>query len=63
MAQSVKRKIKRGHIRILWNSTMNKMDFFRKASDGLFILCGPSGQFIAQGPGHHEKTLNKWEMN
>jgi len=64
MAQSVRRKIKRGNIRMVWNGTFNRMDFFRKASNGKFILCSPFvGRDIQSGPGHHAKTLDKWEKD
>jgi len=40
------------------------MDFFRKASNGKFILCSPFvGRDIQSGPGHHAKTLDKWEKD
>ena len=61
--QSVRRKIKRGGLRMIWNVTFSRMDFFKKASNGRFILASPIGRFIAQGPGHHAKTLNKWQAN
>lgn len=60
--QSMSRKIKRGHVRMVWNETFKKMEFFRRSGDGLFILCHPiSGNYIRKGPGKHRKTLDKWE--
>lgn len=60
--QSVRRKIKRGHIRMIWNNTFNRMDFFRRTSNGRFVLCHPfSGRDMAQGVGHHSKTLDSWQ--
>ena len=52
MGQSVRRKIKRGSLKMIWNATLNTMDFFKKTSNG---------RFIQEGPGHHRKTLDKWE--
>lgn len=47
---------------MVWNKTFNVMDFYRRASNGRFILCNPwANRDIAQGPGHHSKTLDKWE--
>jgi hypothetical protein len=62
MAQSLKRKIKRGHIVMIWNSTMQKMDFFKKSSRGPFITCnGFTGTYTNNGPGVHAKTIEKWK--
>lgn len=61
MAQSVRRKIKRGSLRMIWNATFSRMDFFKRASNGRFILASPTGNFVAQGPGHHSKTLDGWQ--
>jgi len=62
MAQSVRRRIKRGHLRMIWNTTFNRMDFFRRTSNGRFILCAPFvGKDLSQGLGHHSKTLDSWE--
>ena len=61
MGQSVRRKIKRGSLKMIWNATLNTMDFFKKTSNGRFILANPTGRFIQEGPGHHRKTLDKWE--
>lgn len=62
MAQSVFRKIKRKHIRPIWNDTFKKFDFFKKTRSGRFILCEPfSGSLIQLGPGYSKKTIDKWE--
>lgn len=61
MAQSVRRKLKRGNLRMIWNHTFKRMDFFRRASNGRFILANSNGQDRAQGPGHHVKTLDAWQ--
>ncbi len=62
MAQSLKRRLKRGHLRMIWNDTFKRMDFFKRAKNGKFILANPySNRFVAQGVGHHSKTLDKWQ--
>lgn len=62
--QSMSRKIRRGHVRMIWNGTLQKMDFFKRSRNGLFILCNPvSGNYISNGPGKHRKTLDKWEKS
>lgn len=60
--QSVRRRIKRGNLRMIWNSTYNRMDFYRKLKDGKFVLCNPFySRDLLSGPGVHSKTLDKWE--
>lgn len=61
MAQSVRRKIKRGHIRLIWNATLNRMDFFRKTKKGTWILNSPfANRDLAPGPGHSTAKLDEW---
>lgn len=65
MEQSVKRKLKRGHIRMIWNNTFKRMDFFRRTSNGRFVLCNPLGRDVWRSyenrHGHHVKTLDGWQ--
>ena len=63
MAQSIKRKIKRGNARVIWNNTFQRLDIFKRTSRGKFILANSNGQYLTQGPGHNKKTLDAWENN
>jgi hypothetical protein len=62
MSRSMKSNIKVGKIRMIWNETFQRMDYYLKSQKGRFILCNPfSGKFIQQGPGLAGKQLDRFE--
>jgi len=66
MAQSFTRKLKRGNLVAVWNSTFNQYDFFAKIkSSGKYGLTrNPFGNTNGTpGPGHHIKTIVKWQKS
>lgn len=64
MARSLQSNLKVGRIRGVWNTALEKMDYYKKTTRGKFILCNPwSGKYIMQGPGLALKQLNKIEKN
>jgi len=58
MAQSARRKIKRGKLRMVWNESFKRMDFFRRTAAGNFILSTSTGRDLSQGPGYRPEQLD-----
>lgn len=63
--QSARRKMSRGTLKMIWNSTFKRMDFYKKAkASGKWLLSTADGsRFLQFGPGHHTLTLKKWETD
>ena len=61
--QSLARKVKRGNIRMVFNQTLEKMEFFRKTSNGLFLICSSNGADFGPGPGVTASSLNTAQKN
>jgi hypothetical protein len=60
MSRSMKSNIKVGKIKMIWNETLSKMDYYLRSQKGRFILCNPySGKFIQKGPGLASKQLDR----
>lgn len=59
MAQSATRKIKRGHLRTVFNKTFNRVDIFKRVSNGRWIASTVTGQVIGSGPGYTTRQLDK----
>ena len=60
MAQSFRRKLKRGNLVAVWNPTLNQYDFFRRAKNsGRYLLTHPFANNGGKGPGIHYKSIVK----
>ena len=59
MAQSLARKIKRGHIRTLWNNTFQRLEIYKRVSSGRWVAANASGNLIGYGPGYTTRAMDK----
>lgn len=62
---SLQRAIKRGHIRPIFNETLNRLEFFRRTKkSGLWIKnSGFGNRDLSQGPGFTTAQLDSWAKN
>jgi hypothetical protein len=55
---SLKRMLKRGRVKPVWNDLFKRLDFYRVSNRGRWIMCNPAnGQFIQKGPGYATQQI------
>jgi len=49
---SIQRRLKRGTLKGIWNSTFRRVDNYKRSRNGAWMLCDPfQDRFMQTGPG------------